>query len=124
MSIKTERELLLREAKKIVDALAATFAPMCEVVLHDLTDPDHAIIKIANNLSGREIGDPATEVGLARIADPNFPDVLCNYANSFSDGTPVKSTSIGLKDSKGNFFASICMNIDVSYLRATASYLN
>jgi predicted transcriptional regulator YheO len=123
MSTKAEHEWLLGEAAKIVDAIAATFAPMCEVVLHDLTCPDNAIIKIANNLSGREIGGPATEMGLARIADPKFPDVVSNYPNTLSDGRAVKSTSIGLRDSDGNFVASICMNIDVSYIRATASYL-
>ena len=26
------------------------------------------------------------EIGLARIADPGFPDVVANYANKFPDG--------------------------------------
>lgn len=124
MSIASEHELLLREAAKITEALGKTLAPMCEVVLHDLTTPEHAIVQIENNLSGRTVGGPATELGLARIADPNFPDVLVNYANAFSDGREVKSTSIGLKDSKGTFVAALCLNIDVSYFRSIASYLN
>ena len=122
MSRAAERKLILREASKIVDALGKTLAPLCEVVLHDLTRPGHAIVKIENNLSGRLPGGPATELGLARIADPNFPDVLANYENRFSDGRPAKSTSIGLKDSAGNFVAAICINMDVSYVRSIASY--
>ena len=122
MSTKSEHELILREAAKIVDALGQTLAPLCEVVLHNLTRPDNAIVKIENNLSGRSAGGPATELGLARIADPDFPDVLANYENRFSDGRPAKSTSIGLKDSEGNFVAAICLNMDVSYLRSIASY--
>lgn len=122
MSTLTEHELILREASKIVDALGETLGPLCEVVLHDLTHPDNAIVKIVNNLSGRSSGGPATELGLARIADPNFPDVLANYENRFSDGRAAKSTSIGLKDSDGNFVAAICLNMDVSYLRSIASY--
>jgi predicted transcriptional regulator YheO len=122
VSTITERQLILREAAKIVDALGQSLAPICEVVLHDLTRPNNAIVMIENNLSGRSPGEPATELGLARMADPNFPDVLANYENRFSDGRPAKSTSIGLKDSDGNFVAAICLNMDVSYLRSIASY--
>ncbi len=123
MSKQTEHDLILREASKIADALAETFAPICEVVLHDLTNPSHAIVKIENNISGRSVGDPATELGLARISDSNFPDKLVNYANTLSDGRIVKSTSIGLKDSKGAYVAAICLNVDVSYLNGMADYI-
>lgn len=114
----------MREASKITTALGQTFAPICEVVLHDLTDPEHAIAQIENNLSGRSVGDSATELGLARIADPNFPDVVANYANRFTDGRAVKSTSIGLKDRNGTYVAAICLNIDISYLVSVSTYLN
>lgn len=116
-----ENALLLREGRKIVEALGATFAPLVEVVLHDLTDPDHAIVAIANNLSGRQPGDAVTEMGLARIADPAFPEVIANYANRFPDGRPAKSTSIGLKNSAGEYVAAICLNMDVSMLAAAAA---
>ena len=72
-----------------------------EVVLHDLRDPKHAIRAIENNLSGRRVGDSATELGLARIADPRYPSVLQNYPNRFPDGRPAKSTSIGIKNAAG-----------------------
>lgn len=65
--IKQENALLLREAEKIVQALGAMFAPSCEVVLHDLTQPGRAIVAIANNLSNRSIGDAASEMGLSLI---------------------------------------------------------
>lgn len=113
----------MREAARIVSALGETFAPLCEVVLHDLTDPEHAIVQIENNLSGRDVGDSATELGLARISDPSFPDVIANYANSFADGRPAKSTSIGLKDKSGKYIAAICMNVDISYLKSIGVYL-
>jgi predicted transcriptional regulator YheO len=123
MQADDEHDLLMREASKIAAALAETFAPICEVVLHDLRHPDCAITQIENNLSGRKVGGPATELGLARIADPEFPDVLVNYPNTFSDGRPVKSTSIGLKDSEGKFVAALCINIDISYLNSIVSYI-
>ncbi|MER7666295.1 MULTISPECIES: PAS domain-containing protein [unclassified Streptomyces] len=117
---RAEDELLLREGEKIVVALGRMFPGLCEVVLHDLRDPDHAVRAIENNLSGRTVGDPATELGLARIADPDYPSVLQNYPNRFPDGRPAKSTSIGLKNSRGDYVAAICLNLDVS-LFATAA---
>ncbi len=117
----TENQVLLREGRKIVKALGEMLAPLVEVVLHDLTNPEHAIVAIANNLSGRNIGDPATEIGLARIMDPDFPAVLQNYPNHFPDGRPAKSTSIGLKNSSGTYIAAICLNMDISMLTSTAT---
>ncbi|CAI1881413.1 Uncharacterized protein conserved in bacteria [Serratia entomophila] len=121
--LRQENALLLREAEKIVQALGAMFAPGCEVVLHDLTQPDHAIVAIANNLSNRRIGDAATEMGLERIASPEFPDVVQNYASVFPDGRPAKSTSIGLRNSQGAFVAAICLNLDVSIFNSVTAIL-
>lgn len=123
MKTLSENELLLREGRKIVDALGQTFAPLVEVVLHDLTKPDNAIVAIANNLSGRRPGDAVTEMGLKRIADPAFPEVIANYPNRFPDGRPAKSTSIGLKNSAGQYVAAICMNMDISTMAAAAAGL-
>lgn len=120
----SDHEWLLQEASKIAAGLAETLAPLCEVVVHDLTNPEHAIVQIENNLSGRSIGDGATELGFARMADPKFPDIIANYANAFSDGRPAKSTSIGLRDKSGRFVAAICINMDLSYLRSIGGYLN
>lgn len=102
------------QLRQIAQGLGATFAPFCEVVLHDLTDPKKAIVSIDNNLSGRRVGQPATELGLARIADPDYPQLIANYASTFADGRPAKSTSIGIKDAQGNYVAALCLNVDLT----------
>jgi predicted transcriptional regulator YheO len=109
-------EHLIREAEKIATAVGRMFPGLCEVVLHDLRDPAHAIRAIENNLSGRKVGDSATELGLRRSSDPEYPGVIQNYANQFPDGRPVKSTSIGIKNSSGRYIAALCLNLDVSVL--------
>ncbi|QBH95230.1 transcriptional regulator [Limnobaculum zhutongyuii] len=123
-SAEHENQLLLREAKKIATALGKMFAPSCEVVLHDLTHPEHAIIAMENSLSGRKIGDPATEMGLARIQDDQFPDVVQNYENHFPDGRPAKSTSIGLRNSQGEYVAALCLNLDISLFNTMQQVLS
>ncbi|MEU3826743.1 PAS domain-containing protein [Streptomyces sp. NPDC029080] len=109
-------EHLIREAEKIAVALGRMFPGLCEVVLHDLRNPDHAVRAIENNLSGRQVGDSVTELGLARIADPEYPSVIQNYPNRFPDGRPAKSTSIGIKNAAGEYVAALCLNLDVSVL--------
>jgi predicted transcriptional regulator YheO len=111
-----EDEHLLAEAERIAVAVGRMFPGLCEVVLHDLRRPEHAIRAIENNLSGRHVGDAATELGLARIADPDYPSVLQNYPNQFADGRQVKSTSIGIKNSRGEYIAALCLNLDLSTL--------
>lgn len=118
-----EQQALISQMEQIAEGLSQTFSPFCEVVLHDLRDPDHAILAIHNNLSGREIGHPATELGLARIADPAYPQIIANYKNQFKDGRQVKSTSIGIKDSTGHYVAALCMNIDLTLFRGLQGML-
>lgn len=119
-----EQQLLLSQIKQIAEGLAQTFAPFTEVVVHDLLDPQHAVLAIHNNLSGREVGQPATELGLARIMDPAYEQIIANYPNQFADGRQVKSTSIGIKDSKGDYIAALCMNVDLTLFRGFQNVLS
>ncbi|HZF78355.1 MAG TPA: PAS domain-containing protein [Rubrivivax sp.] len=116
-----EQKLLLEQLKQVAEGLGATFAPFCEVVVHDLLHPKHAILAIHNNLSGRKVGSPATELGMARILDPDFAQVVANYPNQFADGRQAKSTSIGIKDSKGHYIAALCMNVDLTLFSSLQS---
>ena len=107
----------------MVTALGKMFAPFCEVVLHDLRTPEHAIVAIENNLSGRRIGDATTNLGLERIASQDFPDIIQNYPNTLADGRSVKSTSIGIRNQKGEYIGSICLNFDISGLSAVTTQI-
>jgi len=114
---------LIEESKKVVSALGKMFAPFCEVVLHDLRDPGHAIVAIENNLSGRQIGDATTNMGLARVKSIDFPDVVQNYPNTLADGRQVKSTSIGIRSQDGTCIGSICLNFDTTHFAGLSSQL-
>ncbi|WP_042878751.1 helix-turn-helix transcriptional regulator [Cupriavidus necator] len=122
--LSAEQQALLEQIKQVAQGLGETLAPFCEVVVHDLLHPKQAILAIHNNLSGRQVGDPATELGIARIADPEFPQVIANYANQFADGRQAKSTSIGIKDSSGRYVAALCMNVDLTLFRGLQNVLS
>ena len=112
---------LLEQLDHIARGLAETLSPFCEVVVHDLTHPRNAIMAIYNNLSERKIGDPATELGLARIRDRDFPQVIANYANAFRDGRRAKSTSIGIRGIGGEYVAALCLNLDLTLFNTVQS---
>ena len=117
------RQVLVDQLEQIAKGIGETFAPFCEVVVHDLTDPKQAILSINNNLSGRSVGEPATELGMARIADPDYPQVIANYSNRFADGRRAKSTSIGIKDENGKYVAALCLNVDLNLFGQMQSML-
>ncbi|ROR20858.1 putative transcriptional regulator YheO [Comamonas sp. BIGb0124] len=119
-----EQQLLLTQVRHIAQGLGQTLAPFCEIVVHDLLDPDHAVLEIHNNLSGRAAGDAATELGLARLADPDFAPVVANYPNRFADGRPAKSTSIGIQDSSGRYIAALCLNVDLTLFNGLHSAMS
>lgn len=114
---------LIDNLRLVARAVAQTFAPFCEVVVHDLRDPDSSLVAIENPLSRRAVGDPPTELGLARIADPTYPDLVANYPNRFSDGRRVKSTSIGFRNQDGTYIAVLGMNIDLSLFEGLGAML-
>ncbi|GAB1437598.1 PAS domain-containing protein [Providencia sp.] len=115
---------LLAQIEVIAKGLSETFSPFCEVVVHDLKNPERSITSIHNNLSGRQIDEPTTELGYARIESADFPSIIANYTNQFSDGRPVKSTSIGIKDESGQYVAALCLNLDMTLFRGMQSMLS
>jgi len=42
--------------KRLAKAIHAVVGPNCEVVLHDFRAPEHSVIAIEGNLSGRKTG--------------------------------------------------------------------
>jgi len=46
MTRTKEKLALIEQTKQIAAGLAQTFAPFCEVVVHDLLDPKHAVLTV------------------------------------------------------------------------------
>ncbi|NYT83127.1 PAS domain-containing protein [Alcaligenaceae bacterium] len=118
-----DRQLIIDQLIALASGIGKTFAPFCEVVVHDLSRSDHAVVHIENNLTGRAVGDPATELGLARLADPHYKQVIANYQNQLKDGRQLKSTSVGIRDGSGRYVAALCLNIDLTQFHSVLGIL-
>ncbi len=105
---------LIEALKIMVDGIAGTFGPRCEVVLHDLSNLDRSIVKIANgHVTGRSVGGSITDQGLKDLKR-GTRDLILNYPSTTADGRPLKSTSIIFRDASGSPAAAICINLDIT----------
>jgi len=109
---------LIESLKVVVDGIAGTFGPRCEVVLHDLRNLDRSIVKIVNgHVTGRSVGGSITDQGLKDLRK-GTDDLILNYRSVSSQGRPLKSTTIVFRDGRGKPTAAICINLDITDILA------
>ncbi len=100
----------------IVEFLGHALGEHCEVVLHDVTEPEHSIEAIANgHLSGRHIGGSLTDFTLKLLRQEKKEQVqyVVNYRGQGSTGHSFRSSSYFIKDEDGTVQGVLCLNYDV-----------
>jgi predicted transcriptional regulator YheO len=109
------------EDRRIVELLTAvvkTVAPImsgtAEIVLHEIARLPESIIAVAGNVTGRQVGDPATDVLLEAIASGSSGDVLEGYATVLPDGRTLTSSTTIFRNSGGTAVAALCVNADLT----------
>lgn len=100
--------------KVVGTAIVQTFGENVEVLLHDTADPKHSIIWIEGDVTGREIGGPMTNIGLAALQDPDRVQNLINYSARAADGRMLKSSTLFLRNEDNQVFGIFCFNVDLS----------
>ncbi|MTI66674.1 MAG: hypothetical protein FH753_08750 [Firmicutes bacterium] len=106
---------LLENMKQLVGYIASTFGNNCEVVLHDINEPQGSVIAIANgHVTGRDVGSPMTERGLKAIRNEEYNKNLISYKTITHDGRTLKSSTLFIKDEKGEVVGCLCINMDIS----------
>jgi predicted transcriptional regulator YheO len=91
--------LILDSYKATIDGLAAYYGDAFEIVLHDLTDLDHSIIKIANGFhSGRKEGAPITDLALSLLEEIRGGSVFAEQ--KIQDDQEIRSYSVYVSASK------------------------
>lgn len=100
------------------DMIAGMFGPSCEVVVHDLTQPETSVVYVANgNVTGRRIGQSFDHLVRQVLLSQNFSDdKLVNYFFSTEHGQRIKSSSALIRDPAGTVIGMLCINYDVTAL--------
>jgi predicted transcriptional regulator YheO len=110
--------------RPLVPAIAATFGPLCEVVLHDFSRPENSIIEIAGVLTERHIGGSVSQLGLKIMGAGDDAEDQYNYITRAPNGRVLKSTTVPLRDHEGHVFGALCINVDITDLRRVSDVLD
>lgn len=109
-----ERDAILGALRPVVDGIAATFGPVCEVVLHDYRRPEASVVAVAGRVTGRAVGGAMSEIGMRVLARGDEAADDLNYVTRTADGKLVKASTMVLRDSTGAVFGALCVNVDVT----------
>lgn len=113
-------EVTTQENARIVEMLTSVIRVLepiipgtAEVVLHEIARLPESIVAIAGNVTGRSVGDPATDVLLEAIASGTSQDFLDGYATRLPDGRTLNSSTMIIRNSSGEPVVALCVNADL-----------
>ena len=109
----------------VADMIANTFGEDCEVVVHDLEDPEHSVVYVANNkVTGREIGQSFyTLVSNVMLSEELADDHADNYYFTAANGKLIRSSTLLIRDEADEVAGAICINLDTSRVTQQMEYL-
>jgi predicted transcriptional regulator YheO len=113
---------IVATVEQLIPGLAEALGSRTEIVLHDLTKLPNSIVAIANPITGREVGGPASDVGL-EILQSGWSEHLIRYRSELEDGTTLRSSSLFLKDGRGRAVCALCINTDIGSIDKAKSLL-
>jgi predicted transcriptional regulator YheO len=101
--------------KRLAEGIVAIVGPHCEVVVHDFGDPEHSVVLIAGNVTGRTVGAPVPDLSfISGELGPDTPDQL-NYRARIGSHH-LQSSTIWIRDTDGTPIGAVCINVDYSDL--------
>lgn len=100
----------------LADAIAALFAPLVEVVIHDIASD--RVVYVAAPMSPRQPGDPSDLGELRSVPNAGF---IGPYDKTNWDGRRIRSVSVMLP---GEPASMLCVNVDVSRFEAMRELLD
>ncbi|MNJ38673.1 YheO-like PAS domain protein [compost metagenome] len=118
---------LLESYFPIASFIAAIVGPKCEVVVHDISDPERSIIFIENgHISGRKIGDGSTDLVLKILKGEAYRErqYIVNYQATGPRGQKYRSSTYFIKDTEGKLAGLMCLNIDITHMEIAAEWIN
>ena len=108
-----EHDQIISTLQQLVEPMRATLVGPAEVIVHDLTQLPNSIIAISGDVTGRSIGDPATDKLLDAVASGNLRTSTGYRTTSPSDKELLSTTAI-IRDSTNQPVAALCINRDIS----------
>ena len=107
---------ILKNYFAVADIIAGTFGNECEVVVHDLEQPDKSVIYVANgHVTGRKTGQTFDHLVKYVLLSEQFKDDrVINYMFETTDGKRIRSSSSLIRDNDNNVVGMLCINYDIT----------
>ncbi|WP_427015934.1 helix-turn-helix transcriptional regulator [Pseudarthrobacter sp. P1] len=112
-------ERLLAVFSQLVEPIGRSLPASSEVVLHDLSLLPNSIVAVYGDVTGRRVGDPATDLLLRGLSSGHF-ETTVGYETKLPDGRRLKSSTMIIRDVSGNAVAAFCINSDISVWQSVA----
>ena len=116
---------ILAQYIPLAHMIAQTIGDDCEVVLHDLENPQQSVVYIVNNrVTGRQVGQSFDQLVPQVILSKKLDhDIVTNYYFHTADGRLIKSSTALLKDFGGKVVGALCINIDTTKISQQIEWL-
>ncbi len=105
----------------VAELIARTF-PDAEVVLHDLSLPQHSVIYVANGtVTGRKVGQTFHHLIEKAVFAGNPEDGVVDNYTFQKDGRQIRSSSLLIRNEQKELIGALCINIDTTQASALLS---
>lgn len=108
----------------LVEPLWHSLGTDSEVVLHEIGRLPNSVVAIAGSVTGRRVGDPATDVLLEQLRNVDREQNKVGYQSVLPDGRRLRSTTMIVRDSDGEPVAALCINTDITGWLHVQEYVN
>lgn len=102
----------------LVKILSQMFGRKCEAIIHDFSNPQHSIIAIEGNVTGRKIGDSITGFALSVWHKGGYgkkkENTIINYRTKTKDGKILRSSTFYIRDNHKKIVGCFCINYDLT----------
>jgi predicted transcriptional regulator YheO len=115
----TERAWLIDLFGELIEPIGRSLPLSSEVVLHDLALLPDSIVAVHGDVTGRRVGDPATDLLLQRAVTGEL-DTVVGCHTDLPDGRSMRSTTMIIRDRAGQPVAALCINSDLSMWQSLA----
>lgn len=115
----SSRHPLLRGMIPLARGLAEALGEDYEIILHDLSDPEHSILAAHNSFTRRSPGGPITDLGLIMLQSEEYRDLdyLPNYLAYTKEGREIRANCLFIRDDNRHLLGFLCINYDMTNAR-------
>ncbi len=69
--------------------------------MNEFSHPEDALVAMAGNLTGRQVGAPLSDLVLKLLRQGKLNEDMINYSSRTPDGREIKSSTILIRDDDG-----------------------